>query len=209
MHEYSPDKSIVWINIPKNASSFISSHLKQLKWQDNPFEPLDDNLTYFVVLRDPFERWISAFVEDCKVIEHSNGSSSNRIAESVCQDNTWFLNFIFSEYRMSNQNKILKSLTMGFHTKLQIDFLPKNLHLERTTFFKCDNTLNFKLYHWLLGEGIKNSFIHLEPVNVTKDSLFYNKIVQYINDPINRDKKEALQEYLKPDYDYINSITFY
>lgn len=209
MQMHSPDKSVVWIDIPKNASSFISNHLKLLKWHDKAFGPLDNNLTYFVVLRDPFERWISGFVEDCKIIEDSNGSSTNRIAESVCQDNSWFLDFIFSKYRMSNQNNIFKSFTIGSRTKLQIDFLLSKLHLERTTFFKCDHTLNFKLYHWLLGEGQKNDFTHLEPVNEEKDSLFYNKVLQYLNDGKNLSKKEQLLHYLKPDYNFMNSLTFY
>ena len=63
-----PTLKYAWINIPKNASSFIQKALDDNKWNDVPDDLINSiaespNIKKLVVLRDPVERWISGFAE--------------------------------------------------------------------------------------------------------------------------------------------------
>ena len=63
-----PTLKYAWINIPKNASSFIQKALGDNKWNDVPDDLINSiaessNIKKLVVLRDPVERWISGFAE--------------------------------------------------------------------------------------------------------------------------------------------------
>ena len=63
-----PTLKYAWINIPKNASSFIQTALDDNKWNDVPDDLINSiaespNIKKLVVLRDPVERWISGFAE--------------------------------------------------------------------------------------------------------------------------------------------------
>ncbi len=61
-----PTSKYAWINIPKNASSFIQKALYDNGWIDVPKENIDkiiesSIIKKLVVLRDPVDRWISGF----------------------------------------------------------------------------------------------------------------------------------------------------
>ena len=63
-----PTLKYAWINIPKNASSFIQKALDDNKWNDVPDDLINSiaespSIKKLVVLRDPVERWISGFAE--------------------------------------------------------------------------------------------------------------------------------------------------
>ena len=63
-----PTLKYAWINIPKNASSFVQKVLDDNKWNDVPDDLINSiaespNIKKLVVLRDPVERWISGFAE--------------------------------------------------------------------------------------------------------------------------------------------------
>ena len=63
-----PTLKYAWINIPKNASSFVQKALDDNKWNDVPDDLINSiaespNIKKLVVLRDPVERWISGFAE--------------------------------------------------------------------------------------------------------------------------------------------------
>ena len=63
----SPDLTNIWINIPKNASSFIQKVLTDNGWKEPPKylvqNLLDSSIEKTIILRDPVQRWISGFSE--------------------------------------------------------------------------------------------------------------------------------------------------
>ena len=62
---------------------------------------------------------------------------------------------------------------------------------------------------WLHGEGVRNNFnngkINARDKN---NDIIYKKIDAYFLDGKNLKKKEKVLEYLKPDYELINSVRF-
>lgn len=63
-----PMLKYAWINIPKNASSFIQKALDDNGWQDVNNDLIDSiaqsySIAKIVVLRDPVQRWISGFAQ--------------------------------------------------------------------------------------------------------------------------------------------------
>ena len=64
----SPDKSTIYISIPKNASSFVSDWLSENDWTTLPIEAT--NPTYVaLVLRDPIDRWCSGIAQYLQWLE--------------------------------------------------------------------------------------------------------------------------------------------
>lgn len=63
----STDLTKVWINIPKNASSFTQKVLTDNGWKEPPKyliqSILNTSIEKTVILRDPVQRWISGFSE--------------------------------------------------------------------------------------------------------------------------------------------------
>jgi hypothetical protein len=191
--------NICYLAIPKNASSSITNHFRALQWQEIELSNITPEHTLCIILRDPYKRWISGFVEDIYNYCNNDILKDKIIGEIKSKDN-WFLDWIFFS----------KSFDIGFHTKLQKDCMHVPLSLPKETiFFKLENNLNFKLHHWLVGEGIQNNFLQTDKQNVKQDLQIYKIIQAYLFDAKNQDKKDKLLKYLKPDYDFINSIKFY
>lgn len=189
-------KNLCYIAIPKNASTLVSNHLLSLQWQYIDWSNVKSDFTLFVIIRDPLERWISGFVEDIYTNLHNDFFSRNIIHEIETRD-SWFLDWIFFS----------KTFHIGLHTGLQKDWINQFSH-PQIIFFKLDASINYKLHHWLIGEGMSNDFLKLPKENVKHNLLMYNRITEYLFDAKNQRYKEKLLEYLKPDYELINSTKF-
>lgn len=194
----SPDKKLQFYPIYKNASTFVETNLEQIGWSPERVN-IDDYPTLFTILRDPFDRWISGFIQ-----EIINTSSISKIEETLLENikdnNTSFLLDFLFEFPIFN---------FGKATELQINYDIHKIPNDKIVFMKFGANLNSKLNHWLLGEGIKNDFLHKNPINVHSKTMLYKKVQNYFFDAKNIRTKEKLLEYLKPDYDFINSIKFY
>lgn len=189
--------NLCYISIPKNGSTTISKHLQDLHWQNIDIWNINKEHTLFTILRDPLQRWISGFVEDVYT-NLDNEFFSRKIITEIESRDSWFLDWIFFS----------RSFNIGFHTSLQKDWVLPSFH-SQMIYFKLDDNLNFKLHHWLVGEGLHNDFLTLKKQNIKHTTSMYNAIDEYLFDAKNRHNKEKLLEYLKPDYDFINSIKFY
>ena len=182
--------------IPKNASSLLIKHFKELHWSEINSNQIEKDFTIMVVLRDPYERWISGFIEE--IIGLNDENLSKKITSRIEEVDPWFLDWIFAT----------KTCNVGWHTKLQKDWIDSSLNLQ-TVYFKMEENFTFKMHHWLLGEGIANRFNNLPVFNSKKHYSIYHKVNSYLMDAKNNKNKNVLLEYLQPDYDFINSVTFY
>lgn len=190
--------------MPKNASSTISKHLKELDWQQIKgieWQQIVNSKIYqecitFTILRDPLQRWISGFVEDVYANLDNFSSADKAIAKIESTDS--FLDWIF----------LTNSFDIGHHTHLQKTWIVPSL-IAQTTFFKVGDMLNYKLNHWLISQGFENNFLNVPKQNIKYNTTMYKKITKYLSDVQNQDKKARLLAYLQPDYELINSVQFY
>ncbi len=113
------DKSITFIHIPKNASSFVKGCLIS----SGRFTHSDSLVTadhYLITLRDPIERWISG-------IAQFMGIESNRRV---------------------TLHELVERVTVDDHTELQTYFL-QDVDIEKCTFLKVDQNLRTNIKLWL------------------------------------------------------------
>ena len=141
-YDYRSDTSFVYINIPKNASSWMKENFGgyQYDWHNNQFtQPVNSAITqsralaapkqYLVILREPVERWITGFaqyfwgwdIKDPKYYTNQN--------PSTWVDQVWF----------------------DDHTRPQVDFLI-GLDHARTTWFECGLKLVDDVKSWMVGK---------------------------------------------------------
>ncbi len=117
------DKSITFIHIPKNASSFVKGCLIS----SGRFTHSDSLVTadhYLITLRDPIERWISG-------IAQFMGIESNRRV---------------------TLHELVERVTVDDHTELQTYFL-QDVNIEKCTFLKVDQNLRTNIKLWLGKHG--------------------------------------------------------
>lgn len=194
----SPDKTLMFYPMYKNASTFISNNLEQIGWQRGVID-LRNMPTVFTVLRDPYERWISGFVQEIKNTAKNGNNKTREILLNDIKDNSsTVLDFVFE----------FQFFTYGLATELQSSFPLDRIPNNKIVFFKHSSNLNYKLYHWLSGEGVETNFLNAEPLNVLSNDALYDKIVCYLSDGKNHEAKSKLLEHLAPDYRLLNSINF-
>jgi hypothetical protein len=193
-------------NIPilKNATQFISHHAGLSNWQLKSI-PISKNISRFTILRDPFERWLTAFTEDVKVFIHSRENPAEVVYLKnlfETSDISWFLDFlidhdvVYFDTHAQLQSKQLE---------LALDTLGKN----NITFIKLNDKLGYFLNHWLHSEGCANSFNNTK-INARdkKNDPIYKKIQTYFFDGRNLKRKEKVFAYLQPDYELFNTVNF-
>jgi hypothetical protein len=195
----SPDKTLIYYPMYKNASTFITDNLEHIGWKRGVID-LSNMPTVFTVLRDPYERWVSGFVQEIKnTAKYGDNNTREILLNDINGNSSIILDFVFS----------LQLFTYGLATELQSNFPLDRIPNNKIVFFKHGSNLNFKLYHWLLGKGFKTNFLNAQSLNVSSNDILYNKILCYLTDKKNQEAKSKLIEHLAPDYQLINSITFF
>ena len=117
------DKSITFIHIPKNASSFVKGCLIS----SNRFTHSNNLITadkYLVTLRDPIERWVSGITQLMSVPNNQH---------LTLQD-------------------LVSTVTFDDHTELQTYFL-EGIDLDRCSFIRVDRNLRTNIKQWLDENG--------------------------------------------------------
>lgn len=150
-----PDQNCIWINIPKNASSFIQTILTENGWvEPDPSiraELLESDIRKFCILRNPLERWVSGFAECFMDLPEICDLLNNPIFIKVIERNPVFDN----------------------HTELQSSFVKNTTNLEYILLESNVDAGNFfrTIEKWIT----KN--------NGTADCKFWrNKVNPYDND---------------------------
>lgn len=118
-----PNKSVTFVNIPKNASSFVKGCLLS----SGQFAHSDSFVTadqYLVTLRDPIERWISG------IAQFMNDPNNHAVT----------------------LHDLVDRVTVDDHTELQTYFL-EGVDLDRCTFIRADDNLRTNLTDWFKING--------------------------------------------------------
>ena len=179
-----PDIDLMYINIPKNASTWIKSVLENLNWEYYNYHTDHLNKPSIVVLKDPIERWLSG-ISEYMYLYHSNIDITN-LTES-------FFDIIFDRVSFDD------------HTEKQILFL-ENVDLNTCTFFHSNNTLKNRL-----GQFLNQDFNNYSNKHVTKDNPVRSKFRELFLHALNNNSKykHQLESYYETDYNLINSVKFY
>jgi hypothetical protein len=185
-----PDTDLMYVNIPKNASSWTKPNLKDWGWQHYNYHT--DNLYHkhaLVVLRDPVERWLSGIAE-YMYLYHRDLDAAHL--------SNYFFDLVFDRIAFDD------------HTEQQVLFLEK-LNLDNCTFFWCGSHYRELFSQFLINRGMTNNYFKYDYQHVTDDSPERKKFKEIFKQVLKQNSKyiTKLDWYFANDYKLIRSIKFY
>jgi hypothetical protein len=188
----SPD-GIFYLNIPKNASTFLSNVLASNGWEPHTIGDSQHLIKQaIVVVRDPVERWISGFATYCSSWVLGDGYGSDHFVE---------------DYNQLIERFIFDTLEFDDHTTPQTKFIDQLPVLMQTTFFKLDKTVvnNISLYTH------QNLNINNVDANISEEHYDQRQLSKFMRDQLtNRpDLIERINEHYANDFNLIDSVQFY
>lgn len=183
------EQNLMYVQIPKNASSWTKPNLKDLGWSD--FNYHYDHLYKkhaLVVLRDPVTRWLSGICEYF-ALYHQNINTD--------------------QFNKSFYELLMEQLVFDDHTEQQHYFI-EGLNHDNITFFLCNE--NYRLYfsNFLKEQGFNNKYHRYEYQHTTESSALRSKFKK-IFEPLLQESKyiNKIKHHYQKDYELINSIKFY
>lgn len=180
---------LIYINIPKNASSWTKPNLTELGWEF--YNYIDDNLLHkhaIIVLRDPIERWLSGICEYF-TLYHPDADLNNAGTAF------WEL--------------LVDRVTFDDHTEKQIFFID-GVNLNNATFFYCNEFYRMYIQQFLRDHGFDNSYSHYKFKHTTEESDIRKKFKSYFEPLLQNEKyKNHIKKHFAKDYDLINTVKFY
>ena len=196
----SPDKKTIYCGIPKNASSFIGQLLHYNGWNlfineedtlitTNTDMPISDVDNCFVVLRDPFDRWVSGITQYIATFE--------------------FDTLLGKDNAITGMDIHPHIIDTDDHTLPQHYYFA-NLHpgVDKTYFWVNKNLKNNMLSFYNLTDNNKTAL----PTNnegkpddsIIIRNILKTKILRYLDhNPL---FKQQIINYYKKDYDIIGSV---
>ena len=196
-------RELVYISIPKNASTWIKRHLVPHRDSNYYVEPVGKHQLVFTCLRDPVERWATGLAQ--YVV-------GNRPDSPMHIDNL-------------DWDMVMDRVVFDNHTQPQTDFVA-NLDHSEMTWFWCDSMFAARFFDFAHDLGLA-----LQPIentannhfNITKHQpavwLESNRYMappqQLILDKIkckladNSKYNTRLQQFYKSDYKLIENTRFY
>lgn len=215
-----PDRCLIYINIPKNASSWTKHHMPGALFNyltktfyTDPGLPFNQiprwpagitDIKYLVILRDPIDRWITGLAQ------YLNGWAP---------DHPLHINNI--DWKM-----VFDKVVFDSHTQPQCEFI-QGINRDATVWLRCDQNLanNFaKVLEQFTGCMPTITTQDQDPNNVfnvtrknkpTVGEVFTTELQQNIVDKIsnvlkqNSNYTKRLQEVYKQDIDLFNSVKFF
>ena len=189
--------NLAYINIPKNASTWVKSQLLTLDcYEYNYFKNLElAKMPKLVILRDPIERWISG-ISWYMTMYHGK-------LFDKCKDD--FSQSILMEI-------ITNKINFDEHTTPQMQFL-QAVDFDNTTFIKVNHTdrvfckVFSKFFKCELG--IDNSFDQEKPQHVAKFKAGQNRWVNFFQSVLDQNLINKLNQYYQDDIRLFNKVKFY
>ena len=180
-----PDTDLMYINIPKNASSWTKPNLKDWGWEFYNYHT--DNLYHkhaIVVLRDPVERWLSGIAE-YMTLYHVNA------------DPIPWLDLIFERIAFDD------------HTESQVLFI-QDININNCTFFLCNEDFKNNFSDFLNKHNMPNSYNRYEHQHVSASSPERTRFKNIFTQALENSKyKQQVEWYFEKDYKLIRSVQFY
>jgi hypothetical protein len=182
---------IFYLNIPKNASTYMTNLLLANGWMHS--DVYDPNINEgIVVLRDPVERWISGF---------ATYAASWLLGENYGSDH------FREDYNDLTQRIIFDQLIFDDHTTEQVKFV-NQLGDRNITYFKLNYELGMNLETFLDCKlGLNNPILS----NKSEDNYDTKAIANHMRYRVEQDpvlRAKIIEKY-KADYELITSATYF
>jgi hypothetical protein len=189
------DSNVMYVNIPKNASSWTKPNLQDFGWEFYNYHT--DHMYHkhaMIVLRDPVERWLSGVAEYFTLYHRFMDTS---------QINQAFIDLVMDQ------------ITLDDHTEKQVYFI-EGLNFNRCTFFMCDKDYRLLFCQFLANQGIDDtkryarySYQHTTENREDGDTtrVKFKKTFQPLLD--NPKYLEKVKQHYKLDYELINGVQFF
>jgi hypothetical protein len=181
-----------YINIPKNASSFIRETFKDVGWKHMHLGMHMDIDNYIVILRDPIERWITGIAQ--------------HITSNVLGENFGSTHYLEQNNELVNR-LIFDQVVFDDHTEQQSWFL-EPFDLKDAVFFYCDANLNRNLDSYFAN---RFQLMNKPYVNTSASQFDNSNLVKHFKTLVYNNKTyyNRIKSYFLRDYDLINSVNFY
>lgn len=187
----SPNTNLMYIHIPKNASSWTKPNLKDWGWEFYNYHK--DNLsgkTPMVVLRDPVDRWLSGIAEYL-YLYHDN------IEITYTFTGKEFFDLIFDRIAFDD------------HTEKQVYFL-EGIDFSKCVFFKFGPEYREHFSRYLNTQGMTNKYGNYELQHVSEYSPERKKFKEIFQEQLKNSKYlSQVKNYFKDDYKLIDQVQFY
>jgi hypothetical protein len=185
-----PDTNLMYIYIPKNATSWTKPNLLDWKWENYNYHK--DNFyhkTAIIVLRDPVDRWVSGIAEYL-YLYHRNLKPGSHLPIGI-------LDLIFDKVSFDD------------HTERQIYFI-EGIDPNKSVFFKCDFDYRRKFSHYLYTQNMPNNYSTYDFQHVSSEYPERQEWKKFIRHQLENSKYLfQIQQYFKLDYELINQVQFY
>ena len=182
-----PDSDLMYIHIPKNASSWTKPNLQDWGWEFFNYHQDSLNKHAIIVLRDPIERWISGIAEYF-TLYHPNLSLSFHETYDV----------------------IFDKITFDDHTERQVNFID-GIDTDNATFFWCDKNYRENFSNFIKEHLGDNAYSRYDYQHVSENSPNRHRIKNIITRLLETEPKykQQLENYFKRDYELIAKVKFY
>ncbi len=185
-----PSTDLMYVYIPKNASSWTKPNLKDWNWETYNYHT--DNLYYkksLIVLRDPIERWLSGIAEYMYLYHNSL---------DIAYFSKNFYDIIFDKIALDD------------HTEKQVLFI-EGLTLSNCTFFLCDENYRINFSAFLKEHGMNNRYHNYEYQHTSESSEERQRFKNIFRNALKNNSKymKNLKKYFSEDYQLIESVKFY
>jgi hypothetical protein len=183
------DCDLMYVNIPKNASSWTKPALQNLGWEFYNYHM--DHLYHkhsIVVLRDPVERWLTGVCEYFTLYHRGIG---------------------LKDATKPFYDLLIDQVTLDDHTEKQIYFID-GLNPSKVTFFYCDKNYKYNLSNFITQQGYTNNFNDLKYIHTTEESPERKGFIEFFKPLLdNGVYVDKIKQHYKLDYQLINQVKFY
>lgn len=186
----SPDGNYFFLSIPKNASVFISSVLRQNNWQFSDLS-VYHGTNVFCIIRDPIERWVSGM---------ATYISANLLGENYGSE--MFIN----DYNELVERLIFDNIVFDDHTTPQIEFVnlvPYNKHIE---FFLADKDKLLNNLSEYVDCELKYD-LSVTNENASKNNFDTNNLVNFFKKILTEKYMDKLKTTYRLDYLLLQAVT--
>jgi hypothetical protein len=189
---------LIYVNIPKNASSWASLQFNQGINHDaaniNYYDIVDlAQCQFIVILRDPLDRWISGmtqmiYTEPYQLVDQVNNMHIDTF--------DWEL--------------VMEKIEYDNHTQKQVDFI-YNIPHNQIVWLKFDSQLKDNFINLMLLYGCDVEIKKSDKDNITLKNSVKHSVIKKIADKLNQhpEYRQKIIDHYHEDYALINSVKFY
>jgi len=191
---------LCYLNIPKNASTFLKENLVKQEWvmlHNSVRRVKRETSNTIVILRDPIDRWFTGIAQHITTNLFGKDFGSSHFLEQAND--------------LTNR-LIVDQVVFDDHTEQQSWFIEEfGRYLIQPVYFYCDQHLNKNLDHWFESKGLSYQLSNQAHVNVSQNNYDNKNLVDYFKNLVynNTMYELHLAEHYQQDYNLISSVQFY